>query len=131
MTKQEIFNEVWNWFIVDKQPKSVSEKGACMYRGDNGKRCAMGIFVEDGEYDPTFEGGSVDILLGHNISRRLREFVGSNLSILEVLQIAHDSASDNPDEFHASVCNKLTRIARNNKLVIPDSVQEDLTGVTA
>lgn len=57
MTKQEIFNKVWQYFVVEKHPRSV-EGDLCYYRhpSGDGRRCAAGLFISDAEYRKSLEG---------------------------------------------------------------------------
>jgi len=50
MTKQEIFNKVWDHFIVNKGKKSMIN-GICKFRGINGSKCVIGLFIPDEKYD--------------------------------------------------------------------------------
>lgn len=52
MTRQEIFNIVWDHLITKDAPKSeVTTAGAkrCAYRGYSGAKCAVGALVTDEE----------------------------------------------------------------------------------
>lgn len=57
MTKQEIFDKVWQYYIVEKHKRSI-ERGVCLYRhpGADGRRCAAGLLIADEHYSPEIEG---------------------------------------------------------------------------
>jgi hypothetical protein len=62
MTKQEIFDKVWQYFIVEKHKRSVAtatynNDETCFYRhpcGD-GRRCIVGLFIADEHYEGRLE----------------------------------------------------------------------------
>ena len=66
LTKQEVFDQVWDYFVVQGHPQSIyydtSGFGSCMYRSENSK-CAIGIFIPDDEYSISLEGTGTDIIL--------------------------------------------------------------------
>jgi hypothetical protein len=54
-TKQDIFGAVYDWFIVQKKPKSGGASAmSCFYRLDDGRKCAFGIFIPDSRYNSGF-----------------------------------------------------------------------------
>ncbi len=61
MTPQEVFNSVWEHFIVQKQPLSYNHSGSfmpqvrCRLRDDYGNKCAIGVLIPDDKYNPTLE----------------------------------------------------------------------------
>jgi hypothetical protein len=65
---------------------SHNENGSSAYRGVNGRRCAMGIFITDDKYDPAIEGNAIESLMAYlpqEIADTGKEFLGS-------LQRLHD-----------------------------------------
>jgi len=93
MTEQEIFDRVWQHFIVGGAPFSLNGR-KCAYRGvgtHNGVRvrCAVGLFISDDNYDPLFEGVGLgehtDELLG-----ALEPGCEDHENLLYELQQAHD-----------------------------------------
>jgi len=57
-TKQEIAKTIYDWFIVNKNPRSAFSEshGACWYRGENpNQRCAVGCCLPDALYHKDFE----------------------------------------------------------------------------
>lgn len=62
MTKQEIFNKVWQYFIVEKHKRSAatatySNDETCFYRhpSGDGRRCIVGLFIADKHYAHVLE----------------------------------------------------------------------------
>jgi hypothetical protein len=55
MNHQEIFNKVLD--ALRKQGHaSINKNGSCMYRAENGDRCAVGHLISDEAYSPELEG---------------------------------------------------------------------------
>lgn len=74
MTKQEVLNKVWQWFIVEKHPsayqKIEGKVGQCVYKGsvDPMQRCGIGCllpdnFPPDGELGGLPKGNSISGIL--------------------------------------------------------------------
>ena len=59
MTNQEIFDKVWNHFVVERKPRSILMDNAlrqvCKYRDGRGNACAVGLFIPDAVYAPRLE----------------------------------------------------------------------------
>lgn len=60
MTNQEIFDRVYV-HLLTQNAKSEASIG-CAYRGDNGRKCAIGCLIPDEVYKPDFEGISPEVL---------------------------------------------------------------------
>lgn len=87
ISAQEIVNQVWDWFIVKGNPKSVRMNGGCGYRAGN-LRCAVGCLIRDDEYQPEMEGKGVNSLLNMGLlPRRLQR----HARLLGELQCWHDT----------------------------------------
>jgi hypothetical protein len=63
MTNQEIFNKVWNHFIVEEGVVSASQSGCPVYRDGKGNKCVFGLLIPDELYKPAMEGLSLDSIL--------------------------------------------------------------------
>lgn len=92
MTKQEIFDTVWDWFITQNQPYSVAKDELtgmtkCKYRGPNGEKCAAGIFITDDEYYPDMEGKVVNAI--ECLGSKFRD----SIDFLRTLQRIHDTCA--------------------------------------
>jgi hypothetical protein len=134
MTKQEIFNKVWNHFVVNKNPFSFNaQTKLCCYRTDDGNMCAVGLLIPDEEYHKGLEGLSVHSLLKDKVPY-LTEFYLSDSSMynfLDMLQEAHDlpvtrglyagalADSDAPDSVRDNVEEHLKLLAQDYNLTIP------------
>ena len=51
---QQVFDEVWRHFVVDKNPLSHAGNH-CLYRGPDGAKCAIGLFIPDDKYKPEYD----------------------------------------------------------------------------
>lgn len=106
------------------QSTGTSMFGDCAYRGINGLKCAVGHLIDDSEYDPEYEGSSVEVVLRECDTSIGREILSLSekeqkdmVSFLAYLQIAHDNYSE-PEEMKL----QLFHVATTNNLVIPDSL---------
>ena len=102
MKQQDIFNKA-SAHLTSMDGPSLDDRGdSCMYRGENGAMCAVGVFISDEHYFTDMEGGGID---GSNM--RAREAVALSwgqdcldapqLDLLSVLQNAHDQGSRRED----------------------------------
>ena len=88
MTKQQIFNNVWRTFIIEKAPQAI-DGIVCKYRLAGTKGCAIGCQIPDELYDPNMEGCGI-----HQVFSRFPKakeyFGGDNFDFMLALQDAHD-----------------------------------------
>lgn len=126
MKTQQMFDEAVRHLMAQGK-KSRAWTGSCVYRGPNGLKCVIGIFIPDHLYNPSMEGNSVgglrrnvkDALIPEDIEeylgdstrvvRRLKELgtEGKALFFLNELQNIHD-LPDN-DENIVEVWRRLLR----------------------
>lgn len=71
--------------------KSVA--GACAYRGENGTACAVGMWINDGDYRKKFEGVSSEHLREF-YPKALPDFIQDSHYVMSLLQTIHDTVSD-------------------------------------
>jgi len=122
-TSQEIFDAVWRHFVVENRPRSYSDRryAPCAYRGRDGARCAVGIFIPDESYRPTMDSEHQDtgvrVLLEkgefHHDSA-LEEFIANHVGFLVKLQKAHDRPN-------MPIAVSLRDVAREERLEVPDA----------
>lgn len=56
MNLQEMFDKIWDWTIVQNQPRSFDcNINRCLYRGPNGTKCFIGVLIPDELYSPELE----------------------------------------------------------------------------
>lgn len=86
MTKQEVFNKVVLHLRQQGRP-SLNANHDCMYRGEDGTKCAIGCLIEDKDYNPDFEGQ----FFGRFVKDVPNlEWMRKHTVLLEELRIVHD-----------------------------------------
>jgi hypothetical protein len=92
MTNQEVFDKVVV-HLRSMASQSVRLDGVCAYRGIDGLKCAIGIFIPDDVYSPDMEGpdNGVERLLNNFNLPELKEIP---IDLLKRLQSAHDSGDN-------------------------------------
>ncbi len=69
MNKQDVFDRVARHLLTQNRKSwlSTGQTGkVCAYHGDEGVRCAAGIFIDDEHYSPEMEGVAVPRFLSGN-----------------------------------------------------------------
>ena len=123
-SQQEIFDFVLN--NLRKQGKqALDAKGNCVYRADDGCKCAAGILILDSDYQPTFENICIRALIRGETSSWDNKSSPQLLSwqnldnektfLIENLQTLHDNIDNwHNDGFVGEVAAK--RIAKHQNL---------------
>jgi hypothetical protein len=83
--RQQVYDRVAAHLRIQKR-QSVNAAGNCAYRGENGLRCAMGIFISDEIFDPEIEGAAIGSLLAYIP----KEVADTGVEFLSDLQMLHD-----------------------------------------
>ena len=100
MTEQDQYQEVYDKVkahLLTQGEKSMND-GDCMYRGNNGLKCAIGCLIDDTLYNPHIEGIAITGPSGFLI-RHLLVKSGINVelpkmqNLLNSLQLLHDETS--------------------------------------
>ncbi len=111
---QDIFNRAYLGLASQHFERSMNaDQTKCMYRGECGRRCAIGWCIPDEDYTPTFE----TLAIRHAIdgSRALQErFANIDPNFLSLMQRAHDGYL--PSEMRE----RLEVLAANYGLTIPE-----------
>lgn len=89
LTNQQVFDKVWKHFVTNKQPKSLSSSGQCVYRNLRNEKCAIGVFIPDECYNRYLEGQGVQALAELDWFRKIFRDVPEDF--LRVLQTLHDT----------------------------------------
>ena len=55
-TEQEVFDYVSNHLLKQNEKSTLGGNNQCVYRGDNGLKCAAGCLIADNEYKAILEG---------------------------------------------------------------------------
>lgn len=128
MTKQETFNIIWNYFVVEAHPRACDRYfQVCMYRTLEGNKCAIGCLIPDELYTRSIEGmGIEDLFLKHTlIPKNLSEFLETEFSFedriefLCYLQDLHDTYQKSSGDFTAYMKKELTEFAWARNLEVP------------
>lgn len=116
MERQEIFDAVVDHLV--KQGRRASTEDSCLYRTDDGLKCAVGFLISDEEYQEEMEGKAVTELAGlEMLPKRLLPEV----HFLSELQSLHDFALDSDSAFLLSEA--LGRIERYYYVKVNDSYE--------
>ena len=96
MTTREIFNTAQNHLLTQKKKSYNSGSSKrCMYRGCDGRKCAIGIFIPDNEYSKQLESNTL-----YALKRALKSMVPTICDIFDTeekeslgksLQSIHDN----------------------------------------
>jgi len=143
MTKQEIFNRVWDHFVRKKNPLSYTKKDgintiiACRYRQDHTAqcpvRCAIGLFLPDEAYKLTEHGTEQSLYQVLQLCPDLQDVLAEpnerGLSFLASLQDHHDHAArDKESAQHYQLERNLRIFADDNNLSIGVPTHENMEG---
>lgn len=55
LTLQQVFDKIYTHFIIEGNPRSITIEGECRFRGKNGTKCAIGLFIPDEVYEEKME----------------------------------------------------------------------------
>jgi len=120
MKAQTIFNKVWKHFIVNKGKRSIEpsgDGGTCLYRGGEGKKCAVGVLIPNDLYQEDMEMHGVEDVF--KLFPHIKEYLGiENLHFLIELQEEHDNGENWNFKGHIEK-NALVKIAEDYGLEIP------------
>ena len=93
-SSQEVFDYILDGIRKQGGPsiKSDGLSSACMYRGDNGRKCAVGLCIPDELYIPAMEGLTLTELWDdkEEIHEDLHAGIHKHTPLLCALQDAHD-----------------------------------------
>jgi hypothetical protein len=95
--------------------------GSCFYRGPEGRRCALGMWISDSAYEPSMEGHGVAWLLQSDYFKdKLPSWFREHSGLLSALQAAHDRAANEravKAPFFATWEDEMRTIARCRHLI--------------
>lgn len=123
--RQEVFNHVWNHFVVNGKPLGFDlNDGGCVY-GSRDIGCAIGICLSNKlcqKLDNLNLGSILDIIKSENMTYldKIMEFFPDDVDggFLSELQSAHDQAAMNQPRH--KIKSELEKFAENNRLTIPE-----------
>lgn len=119
MNRQIIFDVVLFGIRAQGGPSSTQE-GSCKYRGPNGRRCAVGMWISDAQYNSSMEGNKVEAVIRQY---DVPTWFWQHASFLNDLQMAHDYASTEPRQvsrpltFFESFESRMKDVARIYNLI--------------
>lgn len=111
MKNQEVFNRVWNHFVVVNKTLAKTKSGDTHYK--NTVDCPVGILMSELIYDVEMEGLSF-LMVCKEFPKVLEYFKGVDVWFLCKIQEVHDT-SNTIEEFEA----ELREVAKDYKLQIP------------
>ena len=82
VTAKEVFEQVKNHLLTQKARSTVKE--VCVYRGENGLKCAAGCLMSDNEYKKNFENKRWQYLVEYNM------VPNAHVQLIDSLQSLHD-----------------------------------------
>ena len=100
MNNQEVYDKV-KAHLLSQNRKSLDDDGQCVYRGENGAMCAVGVLIPDDMYLPSMEGDACsadDMLL-------VLKQLGIDYRLARSLQNVHDNV------YHSNWPTALERLA--------------------
>lgn len=79
---REIFDHIMD-LLIQQNAKSQDAEGRCFYRGDEGRKCAVGLIMD--EYKSCYETNRVRTIIEADYPNATNK-----ITLLEVLQSVHD-----------------------------------------
>jgi hypothetical protein len=118
LSNQQAFDNVWQHFIVDRNPRAV-QGGMCCYRTTDGRMCAVGCQLPDALYLPDMEATAASTAVGEN-SAVAEYFRHVTPTLLNALQHAHDAPRPRAaEDEYAAMARKLRDVATEYGLTVP------------
>lgn len=106
MSRQTVFNRALS-HLRTQGKKSVGHIG-CAYRGDDGMKCAIGIFIPDSKYDYDMENNTVDCACVFDVLPKTVSRTGARF-LSDIQSYLHDEIVD--DRFQESLEQSAIRLA--------------------
>lgn len=111
MDKQEVFDIVAPHLI--RQGETSEGREGCLYRGERGLRCAIGVLIPDKNYNQRIEGSGVS---SPHVRRTLPFTVAvEDVGFLSALQGIHDE--DCPDNWESRLRDFATAEGLNSTML--------------
>jgi hypothetical protein len=94
-SKQALFDYIGT-FLLDQGVRCATKNGACQYRGDDNKKCAIGAILPDKNYHIMMEGKTIrDLILRESFRNyTLPWYIKRYAKFLEEAQLIHDTADN-------------------------------------
>ncbi|RWN60192.1 hypothetical protein [Mesorhizobium sp.] len=103
MITQELFDTIYLGLQAQGWQRSFNaQRDLCMYRGPEGRKCAIGQAIPDDEYDRAMDDEDDDVgVFNYDDFHRRDMFLNLTKDQFSELQYAHDN-NDEPDEMRAA-----------------------------
>ena len=133
-TAQEVFDITLDHLRKQGKPsykhikaKSGYEYPSCLYRAEDGNKCAVGVHIEDHLYHAAMEGNNVATLLIEFDNSRVPEWFKTHLGLLSVMQTVHDDVFVSWDEkgFNEAGERGMKVIALDHNLIYKEKPNEN------
>lgn len=127
LTKYEVFQRLWQYFVVEKHPQGKSESGGCFYAGP----CAVGLFLPKEVREELDKTGPTAFDLPYEAAF-LNPLQITDLPEPDImgfwmhLQEAHDGCSRKT--FHEEFRSRLTKLMKT--YITPEQAQQIIGGDT-
>ena len=109
MTNQEAFDRVIIGLKTQNWERSTSEDDCCAYRGEGGRKCAVGLLIKDEEYAPRWDEIGIGVRTLYYYKLLPKSLLEVPPDLLEDLQFFHDKTLS--DRFE-----ELKNIAKKHQL---------------
>lgn len=94
-TQQELFDVMWKGLKSQNWQQSVSTITAhCVYRGDEGRKCALGWLIPDDKYRPAFDDPHKWVT--EDVCKHIG--LGDHVSFLRHAQRTHDGSESDMEQ---------------------------------
>lgn len=97
LTKEQLFVEVWDYFITGEHKQCIDDSGECVYRDEDGNGCAVGCVIPDEWYNDRIEGKFVRRLPKSLLKRLFAD--DEVVRFASELQTIHDNGGWRASEF--------------------------------
>jgi hypothetical protein len=87
-TKEKIINHIEKNFVG----KSYENEETCLYRSDDGRKCALGLFIPDKRYSSKMEHQCARTVI---TDYKLERFMPLETDAMRQLQMVHDESNEN------------------------------------
>lgn len=127
MTRQEMFTKAWNGLKAQNwqcagAAKSDGLSFRCLYRDEQGRKCAMGHLLDD-DYSPAMENlTAAQLVERFGLGSKFPIETDEDRNFLFDLQFAHDNAQSSQQDTAAVMIENLCIVAKKYNLHTPEPV---------
>jgi len=122
-TLQEMFNQAYLG-VIAQGGQSSDGLGHCMYRGPEGRKCAVGHLLPDESYHRRLEGKSVDYGSGALKPALIQAGIDmgdkSTKALLAKMQYIHDAPAPSDELFIERFKLAMSKLATEHGLEVPE-----------